>query len=37
VFVETAESYVLGDLLSEETIMGPLTSQSQFETVMDYI
>ncbi len=36
-FVETAESYVLGDPLSEETTMGPLTSGSQFETVMDYI
>ncbi|SDY25955.1 aldehyde dehydrogenase family protein [Halobellus clavatus] len=36
-FVEQAESYVLGDPLSEETTMGPLTSGSQFETVMEYI
>jgi len=36
-FVETAESYVLGDPLSEETTMGPLTSERQFETVMDYV
>jgi aldehyde dehydrogenase (NAD+) len=36
-FVEAAESYVLGDPLSEETTMGPLTSQSQFETVTEYI
>lgn len=36
-FVETAQSYVLGDPLSEETTMGPLTSESQFETVTDYI
>lgn len=36
-FVEIAESYVVGDPLSEETTMGPLTSQRQFETVMDYI
>ncbi|SDY05059.1 aldehyde dehydrogenase family protein [Halobellus clavatus] len=36
-FVEQAESYVLGDPLSEETTMGPLTSERQFETVMEYI
>lgn len=36
-FVEKAESYVLGDPLSEETTMGPLTSAQQFETVTDYI
>ena len=36
-FVAAAESYVLGDPLSEETTMGPLTSGSQFETVMEYI
>jgi aldehyde dehydrogenase (NAD+) len=36
-FVEAAESYVLGDPLSEETTMGPLTSQHQFETVTEYI
>lgn len=36
-FVERAESYVLGDPLDEETTMGPLTSESQFETVTDYI
>jgi len=36
-FVEKAESYVLGDPLSEETTMGPLTSESQFEAVTDYI
>jgi len=36
-FVEKAESYVLKDPLSEETTMGPLTSESQFETVIDYI
>ncbi|MFB6250992.1 MAG: aldehyde dehydrogenase [Halobellus sp.] len=36
-FVEKAESYVLGDPLDEETTMGPLTSQSQFETVTEYI
>ena len=36
-FVEKAESYSLGDPLDEETTMGPLTSESQFETVTDYI
>ncbi|ERG97435.1 MAG: NAD-dependent aldehyde dehydrogenase, partial [Haloquadratum sp. J07HQX50] len=36
-FVDAAESYVLGDPLSEETTMGPLTSQSQFKTVTNYI
>jgi aldehyde dehydrogenase (NAD+) len=36
-FVEQAESYVLGDPLSEGTTMGPLTSERQFETVMEYI
>jgi aldehyde dehydrogenase (NAD+) len=36
-FVEKAEAHVLGDPLSEQTTMGPLTSQSQFETVTDYI
>lgn len=36
-FVETAESYVLGDPLDEETTMGPLTSEAQYETVTDYI
>lgn len=36
-FVEKAESYVLGDPLREETTMGPLTSESQFDTVTDYI
>jgi aldehyde dehydrogenase (NAD+) len=36
-FVEAAESYVLGDPLDEETTMGPLTSESQFETVTEYI
>ena len=36
-FVEAAESYVLGDPLDEETTMGPLTSESQFERVTEYI
>ena len=36
-FVETAESYVLGDPLDEETTMGALTSANQFETVREYI
>lgn len=36
-FVETAESYTLGDPLDEETTMGPLTTESQYETVMEYI
>jgi len=36
-FVETAESYVIGDPLDEETTLGPLTSQEQFEKVTDYV
>ncbi|MFB6183368.1 MAG: aldehyde dehydrogenase [Haloarculaceae archaeon] len=36
-FVETADSYVLGDPLEEATTMGPLTSGEQFETVTDYV
>ena len=36
-FVEAAESYTLGDPLDETTTMGPLTSESQFDTVMEYI
>lgn len=36
-FVEKAESYILGDPLDEDTTMGPLTSESQFEMVTDYI
>ncbi|MFB6308820.1 MAG: aldehyde dehydrogenase [Haloarculaceae archaeon] len=36
-FVEKAESYVLGDPLDEATTMGPLTSESQFRTVTEYI
>lgn len=36
-FVEKAESYTLGDPLDEETTMGPLTTESQYETVMEYI
>ncbi|NUB93499.1 aldehyde dehydrogenase [Haloterrigena sp. SYSU A121-1] len=36
-FVEKAESYTLGDPLDEETTMGPLTTESQYETVTGYI
>lgn len=36
-FVERTESYTLGDPLDEETTMGPLTSESQFETVREYV
>lgn len=36
-FVNKAESYVLGDPLNEETTMGPLTSKSQYDTIMEYI
>lgn len=36
-FVEKSESYTLGDPLKKETTMGPLTSASQYETVMEYI
>jgi aldehyde dehydrogenase (NAD+) len=36
-FVETSESYVLGDPLDEETTMGPLTTAEQLETVVEYI
>ena len=36
-FIEHANSYVIGDPLEETTTMGPLTSRSQFETVMEYI
>ncbi|SEW30622.1 aldehyde dehydrogenase family protein [Natrinema salifodinae] len=36
-FIEKAESYTLGDPLDEETTMGPLTTESQYETVMEYI
>lgn len=36
-FVEKAESYTLGDPLDEETTMGPLTTESQYETVTEYI
>ncbi len=35
-FIDRAESYVLGDPLLEETTMGPLTSQAQFEKVTGY-
>lgn len=36
-FIEKAESYVLGDPLDDATTMGPLTSESQFETVSEYV
>lgn len=36
-FVDAAESYTLGDPLEEATTMGPLTSEAQFDTVMEYI
>ena len=36
-FVDAAESYTLGDPLDDATTMGPLTSESQFDTVMEYI
>lgn len=36
-FVEKAQSYTLGDPLLEDTTMGPLTSEEQFETVSNYI
>lgn len=36
-FVDAAESHVLGDPLLEETTMGPLTTENQFDTVMRYI
>ncbi|GGJ17023.1 aldehyde dehydrogenase [Halobellus salinus] len=36
-FVSRAKEYVLGDPLNEETTMGPLTSEEQFETVADYV
>ena len=36
-FVERATEHVLGDPLLEETTMGPLTSQQQFETVTEYL
>ncbi len=36
-FVDRADSYVVGDPLDPATTMGPLTSQSQFDQVMEYI
>jgi aldehyde dehydrogenase (NAD+) len=36
-FVEKANSYAVGDPLDESTTLGPLTSESQFETVTDYV
>ncbi|RBI59643.1 betaine-aldehyde dehydrogenase [halophilic archaeon] len=36
-FVRRAESYVLGDPLDETTTMGPLTSDVQRETVLEYV
>jgi aldehyde dehydrogenase (NAD+) len=35
-FVEEAESYVVGDPLDDETTMGPLTNQEQFESIKKY-
>jgi len=36
-FVEKSESYVLGDPLDDETTMGPLTNEEQFEAVSEYV
>jgi aldehyde dehydrogenase (NAD+) len=36
-FVEAAESHAIGDPLVEETTMGPLASQAQYEKVTDYV
>ena len=36
-FVAKSESYVLGDPLDEETMMGPLTTAEQFDTVTEYV
>lgn len=35
-FVEEAESYVVGDPLNEDSTMGPLTNQEQFESMKEY-
>ncbi|RKS78336.1 betaine aldehyde dehydrogenase [Haloarcula quadrata] len=35
--VARAESYTLGDPLDDETTLGPLTNEDQFETVSDYV
>lgn len=36
-FIERAESYEIGDPLDEATTLGPLTSESQYDQVTEYI